>query len=291
MSFWDARFLWQEPMLAAVLGAALCGYLGFFVVLRRIAFMSAALSQVSGLGVAMAFWVGSFAEVTPHQEGTPWYASPALYAILFAVLGAVTMALPSRSKRVSPEAMVALAYLASSASVIVVLNSPRIAQEAHEIGDLLFGNAVVVKHEDLVQLEWSPRASAAAARGVLQGVPLLQLRPRDRARGRVSGPEAGSRPELLAGAHRGGGHARAGCAAGVRVPGAAWPGAALLLSERLRPVIWIGVFLAIVSAGLGYYLSWTFSLPTGPMMVALAACVLDGRGRQAASRSSECADE
>src|SRR6185312_7672096 len=147
MSFWEARFLWQEPMLAAVLGAALCGYLGFFVVLRRIAFMSAALSQVSGLGVAMAFWVGSFAEVTPHQEGTPWYASPALYAIAFACLGAVTMALPSRSKRVSPESIVALAYLASSAGVIMVLSSPRIAQEAHEIGDLLFGNAVVVKHE------------------------------------------------------------------------------------------------------------------------------------------------
>ena len=43
MSFWDARFLWQEPMLAAAIGAALLGYLGFFVILRRIAFMSAAL--------------------------------------------------------------------------------------------------------------------------------------------------------------------------------------------------------------------------------------------------------
>ena len=47
MSFWEARFLWQEPMLAAVIGGALLGYLGFFVLLRRIAFMSAALSQMS----------------------------------------------------------------------------------------------------------------------------------------------------------------------------------------------------------------------------------------------------
>ena len=61
MSFWEARFLWQEPMLAAIIGGGVLGYLGFFVLLRRIAFMSAALSQVSGLGVAVAFWVGSLA--------------------------------------------------------------------------------------------------------------------------------------------------------------------------------------------------------------------------------------
>src|SRR5947209_7217234 len=68
MDFWSARFLWQEPLFAAVVGAALLG------------------------------------------------------------------------------------YLPASAMVIVVLSSPRIAQEAHEIGDLLFGNAVVVKHEHLIQL-------------------------------------------------------------------------------------------------------------------------------------------
>ncbi|MBS2026947.1 MAG: metal ABC transporter permease [Deltaproteobacteria bacterium] len=270
MSFWDARFLWQEPMLAAVLGAALCGYLGFFVVLRRIAFMSAALSQVSGLGVAMAFWVGSFAEVTPHQEGTPWYASPALYAILFAVLGAVTMALPSRSKRVSPESIVALAYLASSAGVIMVLNSPRIAQEAHEIGDLLFGNAVVVKHEHLVQL-------GIVAAGVLLLHAVLfkdfLFCSFDPETARAAGYPVRNLDLVL--------HLSLALTVAVttRALGAlpvfaflVLPaGAALLLSERLRPVIWIGVFLAIVSAGLGYYLSWTFSLPTGPMMVALAS--------------------
>ena len=129
MSFWEARFLWQEPMLAAIIGAAVLGYLGFFVVLRRIAFMSAALSQVSGLGVAVAFWVGSFANIAPH-EATPWYLSPATFALLFAALGAVAMALPARSRRVSPESVVALAYLASSALVIVVLSSPRIGGDA-----------------------------------------------------------------------------------------------------------------------------------------------------------------
>ena len=153
MDFWSARFLWQEPLFAAVVGAALLGYLGFFVVLRRIAFMSAALSQVSGLGVATAFWVGSFFGVEPHStEGSAIWFSPAAFALVFACVGAVAVSLPSRSRRVTPESVVALGYLAASAMVIVVLSSPRIAQEAHEIGDLLFGNAVVVKHEHLIQL-------------------------------------------------------------------------------------------------------------------------------------------
>src|SRR5882672_8579410 len=98
-------------MFAAIVGAALLGYLGFFVVLRRIAFMSAALSQVSGLGVAVAFWAGSFAGISPH-EPTPLLLHPLLWAFMFAALGAVAMSLPSRSRRVTPESVVAAAYLA-----------------------------------------------------------------------------------------------------------------------------------------------------------------------------------
>ena len=151
MSFWEGSFLWKEPMFASLVGAGLLGYLGFFVVLRRIAFVSAALSQVSGLGVAMAFFVGSWFGVSPHESTSVWF-SPAAYALVFACAGAALFTLPTRSKRVATESVVALAWLVSSALVIVVLSSPRIAQEAHEIGDLLFGNAVVVTRTELVQL-------------------------------------------------------------------------------------------------------------------------------------------
>src|SRR5260221_7754231 len=107
MSFWEARFLWQEPMLATVIGAALLGYLGFFVVLRRIAFMSAALSQVSGLGVATAFLVGSYFGVEPHGVSDLWF-SPAAYALGFACAGAALVSVPARSRRVTPQSVVAL---------------------------------------------------------------------------------------------------------------------------------------------------------------------------------------
>ena len=270
MSFWEARFLWQEPLLAAVLGATLCGYLGFFVVLRRIAFMSAALSQVSGLGVAVAFWVGSFSGVMPHGDATPFYYSPALYALVFAAIGAVTMALPARSKRVSPESVVALAYLASSALVIVVLNSPRIAQEAHEIGDLLFGNAVVVKREHLIHLGLVAAGVLAVHAVLFKDFLFCSFDP-DTARAlgypvsrldfvlhlslaftvAVSTRALGSLPVF----------------AFLVLPA----GAALLFSERLGWVVVLSVGISVFSAVLGYYLSWTLSLPTGPLMVALAS--------------------
>jgi zinc transport system permease protein len=256
-------------MLAAVAGAALLGYLGFFVVLRRIAFMSAALSQVSGLGVATAFWVGSLFGVEPHSASGVWF-SPAAYALMFACIGAVAVSLPSRSKRVTPESVVALGYLASSALVIVVLSSPRIAQEAHEIGDLLFGNAVVVKHEHLIQLCVAAAIIASVHAVFFKDFLFCSFEPETARSVRypvrsldlilhltiavaiaVSTRTLGALPVF----------------AFIVLPA----GAALLFATTLRRVIILSVLIAIVSASLGYYLSWVWSMPTGPMMVALSA--------------------
>ena len=285
MNFWDARFLWQEPMLASLVGAGLLGYLGFFVVLRRIAFVSAALSQVSGLGVATAFLIGSLFGVSPHGD-TPILFSPSTWALLFACAGAALFTLPTRSKRVTPESVVALAWLVSSALVIVVLSSPRIAQEAHEIGDLLFGNAVVVKREHLVQLivvaglvfalhgflfkdfvfaSFDPEAARS------QGLPVrgldLALHMGLAVAVAVSTRALGAMPVF----------------AFLVLPA----GAALMFSEKLNVVLVLGVGFALVSAALGYYLSWEFSLPTGPVMVALSAAPWGVAGlKKLAGRSS-----
>ncbi len=269
MSFWEASFLWKEPMIASLIAAGLLGYLGFFVVLRRVAFMSAALSQVSGLGVAMAFFVGSFFGVSPHDDTAIWF-SPMTFALVFALVGAAAFTLPARSRRVAPESVVALAYLVSSALVVVVLSSPRIAQEAHEIGDLLFGNAVVVRREHLIQLvvaavlvlglhlvffkdflftSFDPETAASL------GVPVraldLVLHGSLAVSVAVCTRALGALPVF----------------AFLVLPA----GAALLFSERLKPVLIWSVVLAMVSAAVGYWLSWTWSLPTGPVMVALAA--------------------
>jgi zinc transport system permease protein len=263
--------LWEEPMLAAVLASAMLGYLSFFVVLRRIAFMSAALSQVSGLGVAGAFLVGSFAGITPHAE-TPLWLNPSLWALAFACMGAVAMALPARSRRVTPESVVALAYLGASAFVLLVLANPRIAQEAHEIGDLLFGNAVVVRRQDLWNLGFAALL-VLLVHGLLFRTFLFASFDPDTAR--VSGVPVGGVDLVL--------HLSLAVevAAATRALGAlpvfsflVLPaGAALLLSERLRSVVFLSVVIAVSCATGGYALSWALSLPTGSVMVALGVGV------------------
>ena len=52
ISFFEAYFLWRNAMAAAVVAAALCGYLGVFIVLRRMAFVSAA--SLAGVAVPWA---------------------------------------------------------------------------------------------------------------------------------------------------------------------------------------------------------------------------------------------
>jgi zinc transport system permease protein len=285
MSFWEASFLWREPMLASLIGAGLLGYLGFFVVLRRVAFMSAALSQVSGLGVAMAFWVGSFFGVSPHDDAAFWF-SPVTFALAFALLGAAAFTLPSRSRRVAPESVVALAYLVSSALVIVVLSSPRIAQEAHEIGDLLFGNAVVVRREHLVQLGVAAVLVLGLHAVFFKDFLFASFDPETAAS--LKAPVRALDLALYA-------SLAVAVAVSTRALGAlpvfaflVLPaGAALLFSERLNVVLVLSVLIALVSAAVGYWLSWTWSLPTGPVMVALAAAFwgLGGLKRLVGGRS------
>src|SRR5690606_4195616 len=83
ISFWEAAFLWRDPLIAASLGAVLCALVGVFVVLRRSAFVGAAVGQASSLGVVLAF-------LAPHVLGAsvpPLFAGLATGAISAALFG------------------------------------------------------------------------------------------------------------------------------------------------------------------------------------------------------------
>jgi len=53
--FFEHSEIWRNQVLAGVVAGALCGYLGVWVVLRRVVFVAAALGEVAGLGVVVAF--------------------------------------------------------------------------------------------------------------------------------------------------------------------------------------------------------------------------------------------
>lgn len=64
--------LYLDSFLANIMVGLLLGALGLFVILRRIVFLSAALSQVSGAGLALAFFIGALAaHNSPIQDARP----------------------------------------------------------------------------------------------------------------------------------------------------------------------------------------------------------------------------
>ncbi len=270
IGFFEAYFLWRNALAAAVVAAVLCGYLGVFIVLRRLAFMSAALSQVSGLGVALSFFVGSFFGIDPHGPAVPWYISPVFLALVLSCGASLFLAVPARARRAHPETLVALAYLAASASVVLVLSSPRIVQEAHEVGELLFGSAVAVREQNLLAL-----AVAALLVAGVHGVlfkDFVYVSFDGETAGSVGYPVQRLNAALyltIAVAV-----AMATRALGT-LPVFAFlvlpAGASLLVARRLWSAALLAIGIALLSAVLGYYLSFVYQLPTGPTMAALCA--------------------
>jgi zinc transport system permease protein len=277
LSFWQSYFLWRDPLLVATMAAGLCAFVGVYIVLKRVVFVSAALSQMSGVGVAASFYLGSLAGVDLHAP--PLYLHPVLFALLFALGGSALFSLNLEHRRLAGESVIGLGYLVAAAGVILILNSPRIAEEAHEVNDLLYGNAVAVQPEQI----W---IMAVAATCVL--LPHLLFRRElvfvafDSETARTLGMRT-RLFSLLLFLSVGVAISTATRAIGALpvfaftvVPAAA----ALLLVSRLTSVFALAVAVAASSAALGYYVSFRLSLPTGASMVIVAALwLLPGLGR------------
>jgi zinc transport system permease protein len=272
--FWAGRELWREPLFAGVLAAALLSYLGVFVVLRRMVFVSAALSEISGVGVATAFYVGSVAGIDPHMHGAlPILLEPVWFSLVFACIAAALFSLRPGHRKLAPETIVGLGYIVASALVLAILNSPRIAQEAHAVGDILFGNAVTVPRAQIYALAGAGTAAILAhvlffkellfvsydpETAVVQGVGVFRyemlLNVIIAVVISVATRAVGALPVF----------------AFTVVP----PAAALMLTENIRATIPLAIAFGIVSAAAGYYVSWIEELPTGATMVVVASVFL-----------------
>jgi zinc transport system permease protein len=130
--------IYQDPILCGLVAGLALGYLGVFIVLRRMVFITAAVSQAAGMGVALAFFV---------QIHLGFAVSPVLSAIGMALLFTFVFSLPLDRLPISREALLGVAYIAAW-SMSVMLGD-RISQEAHDISSILFGTAVLVRSEDL----------------------------------------------------------------------------------------------------------------------------------------------
>ena len=143
--------IFRDAVLCGILAGGALGLLGVYVVLRRMVFVAAVLSEVSGLGVALAFWAGMLLD----RE-----VEPMLGAMLLCLLATVLFTMRPERLRLSREAVLAIAWVGAAGSAVVV--GERITAEAHDIRAILFGSAVLVHPEDV----WLVGGAALLAAGL-----------------------------------------------------------------------------------------------------------------------------
>lgn len=130
--------LFRDPILCALIAGGVLGFLSVYVVLRRMVFVSAAVTHSAGLGVALAF----FAQI---HLGV--HVDPMLGATGLSVFATLLLMLDPTRLKLTRESMLGLAFAFAGGAAVLV--GDRIAQEAHDIQGILFGTAVLVTPENL----------------------------------------------------------------------------------------------------------------------------------------------
>ena len=260
--FVGAREIWEVPLAASVVAGALLGFLGVYVVLRRTVFVSAALTQLSTLGLVATLLV----EERVHIE-TEHAIEQLAVAMVFSAVGALLLG-AFRARRLPAEASVGAAWVVASA--LVVLGSSRLVHAAHDLGGMVFGNAVAVAAGELAMLAVVAALCTAVHTAFAKELAFTSFDPE-------TARALGMRVPLW--------DAVLFLTIGVAIPPAAralgalpvfafltLPAAgALLLRVGFRPAFALAAAFGVLAASGGYVLSWLWELPTGATMVALAA--------------------
>ena len=251
--------IYTEPIYCGLLAGLLLGWLGVYVVLRRMVFITAAVSQAAGLGVALAFYAQiHLALQVPELAG----------ALLVALLAGALLSLPIDRLPLSREGLLGVAYLSAWALAIIV--GDRISQEAHDIAAILFGSAVLVRSADLHALAVVAAGAELFHAAFHRGVHFALFDPEGARVQRVP-----VRRLELAGLL----WIALSVAVATRALGvlpvfafAVMPAvAALLVFERLRWVLGAAALLGALSGGGGYLLAFFLELPVGACQTAAAA--------------------
>ena len=139
--FYGAWDLYAMPALTGGIIGLTLGLLGVYVVLRRLVFLSAAVSQAASLGVALAFFA---AIVFGHDHAL--VPSPTVGSLLLTFLATLLVAGRRGRSTAWRDSALGLVFLAGSAGTLAL--GSRIVQELADIDSLLFGSAVAVLPED-----------------------------------------------------------------------------------------------------------------------------------------------
>ena len=129
--FWEAWPLFADAVLTSTLAGATLGILGVYVVLGRMVFLSAALSQVASFGVTLAYAAQIFLGVSAA------IASPTLGAWLLSILCLALIWKNAGHEPTQRDTMLGVLFLIGNAGTLLVAS--KITQELHDVSTLLFG--------------------------------------------------------------------------------------------------------------------------------------------------------
>lgn len=132
----NERFI-QMGLAASIIMGSICAYLGVFLVLKRIVFVGAALSQMAAVGVVAGHLIGHWIGINLES-----------LAFVFSITGALIFWLPISRSGISRESLVGYVYIFASALAILIIAKDPLA-EAENI-DLFSGNILFVTGFDLI---------------------------------------------------------------------------------------------------------------------------------------------
>ncbi len=136
IEIFSERFI-QVGLAASIILGGICAYLGVFLVLKRIVFVGAAVSQMAALGVVIGHMIG-------HKIGLNFEA----LAFLFSILGVLFFWLPASGGSITRESLIGFSYIFASALAILIIAKDPLAEV--ENLDLFSGNILFVMDFDLL---------------------------------------------------------------------------------------------------------------------------------------------
>lgn len=148
--FFELWPLFGDATLTGTFAGIALGVLGVHVVLRRMVFLTAAISQSASLGVMLALVLAQSAGLA--------FLSPTLGALAMTIFTLWIVTQARASGRDFSDATLGVMYLVGSAGTLVL--GTRVHLELHDLSAMLFGTAVAVLPEDF-------RAVAAVSSAII----------------------------------------------------------------------------------------------------------------------------
>lgn len=143
---WSAVFsmpLIQNMFFVATMTCLLCGVVGTLIVVKRMVFATGGIAHTSFGGVGLAYYLMSVYAVS-------WF-TPMVGALLFALVSAVIMSIPSVSKRLREDSIIGVLWSVGMALGVIFMSlMDRSAVTPRSFESILFGDILLVGSEGMI---------------------------------------------------------------------------------------------------------------------------------------------